>query len=99
MGGASTIDVPPPSGIASSEMLTPAAGIAISAPATAIFAMLLRTPDDALTLRLCSAPLGLRRPHRRVKPGALVRTPDDFGRFGITAVSMSADHASASVKR
>jgi hypothetical protein len=38
--------VPPKLGAACAGTLTAAAGIAISTPATAIFLMLLRTPDD-----------------------------------------------------
>lgn len=44
--GPSTFDVPPNPGIVSTETLTAAVGIAISTPATAIFAILLQTPDD-----------------------------------------------------
>jgi fructose-specific phosphotransferase system IIC component len=38
--------MPPKPGVACTGTLTPAVGIAISTPATAIFVMLLRTPDD-----------------------------------------------------
>jgi hypothetical protein len=43
---ASVFGVPPKPGAAYAETLTVAAGIAMSTPATAIFAMLLRAPDD-----------------------------------------------------
>jgi hypothetical protein len=49
-GGAGTtagvFGVPPKPGAAYAGTLTAAVGIAISTPATAIFVMLLRTPDD-----------------------------------------------------
>jgi hypothetical protein len=43
---AGVFGVPPKPGAAYAGTLTAAVGIAISTPATAIFLMLLRTPDD-----------------------------------------------------
>ena len=43
---AGVFGVPPKPGAAYAGTLTVAAGVAISTPATAIFVMLLRTPDD-----------------------------------------------------
>jgi len=53
---AGVFDVPPKPGAAYAGTLNVAMGIAISTPATAIFPMLLRTPDDIAQVIDHSAP-------------------------------------------
>jgi hypothetical protein len=53
---AGVVGVPPKPGAAYAGTLSVAVGIAISTPATAIFVMLLRTPDDIAQVIVYSLP-------------------------------------------